>query len=61
MTAVAFLEIRDSVAVGDMDMSPQTTQKEHRVKLIKANQSKGWDAKPPVYGRKPTTAELPEN
>ena len=25
----------------------------------KANQSKDWDAKLPVYGRKPTTAELP--
>ena len=25
----------------------------------RANQSKDWDAKLPVYGRKPTTAELP--
>ena len=27
--------------------------------LKRANQSKVWDAKPPVYGRKPKTAGLP--
>jgi hypothetical protein len=31
-----------------------TTDTENR-----ANRSKDWDAKLPVYGRKPTTAELP--